>query len=117
MREPQKTRRNFLSDIAIGTGLLAGGCSRDTGSREAAGAAEVTLRIGPTLVDIAKDHTISTTGYDGSAPGPLIRLKEGVGVTVDLVNDTEAPELVHWHGQIIPAHVDGAEEEKSIVVP
>jgi FtsP/CotA-like multicopper oxidase with cupredoxin domain len=117
MREPQKTRRNFLSDIAIGTGLLAGGCSRDTGSREAAGAAEVTLRIGPTLVDIAKDHTISTTGYDGSAPGPLIRLKEGVGVTVDLVNDTEAPELVHWHGQIIPAHVDGAEEEKSLVVP
>jgi FtsP/CotA-like multicopper oxidase with cupredoxin domain len=117
MLEPKKTRRNFLSDIAIGTGLLAGGCSRGTGSREADGAAEVTLRIGPALVDIAKDHTISTTGYNGSAPGPLIGLKEGVAATVDLVNDTEAPELVHWHGQIIPANVDGADEEKSLVVP
>ena len=49
-------------------------------------------------------------------PGPLIRLREGVPVTVDLFNDTDTPELVHWHGQIIPADVDGAEEEKSLVV-
>jgi FtsP/CotA-like multicopper oxidase with cupredoxin domain len=125
MHELQKTRRHFLSDIAIGTGLLAGGCSRGTGSRETAphgeltapaGSADVTLRIAPALVDIAKDHTISTAGYNGSAPGPLIRLREGVAVTVDLINDTEAPEFVHWHGQTIPADVDGAEEEKSLVV-
>jgi len=126
MHELQKTRRHFLSDIAIGTGLLSGGCSRGTGSRETAppgeltapaGVADITLRIGPALVDIAKDHTISTTGYNGSAPGPMIRLREGVAVTVDLINDTEAPEFVHWHGQIIPADVDGAEEEKSLAVP
>ena len=49
-------------------------------------------------------------------PGPLIRLREGVPVTVDLFNDTDAPELVHWHGQIIPAEVDGVEEEKSLAV-
>jgi FtsP/CotA-like multicopper oxidase with cupredoxin domain len=36
---------------------------------------------------------------------------------VDLFNDTESPELVHWHGQTIPADVDGAEEEKSLIVP
>jgi FtsP/CotA-like multicopper oxidase with cupredoxin domain len=126
MHERHKTRRHFLSDIAVGTGLLSGGCSRGTGSREAtppgeltapAGAADVTLRIGPALVDIAKDHTISTTGYNGSAPGPLIRLREGVAVTVDLINETDVPEFVHWHGQTIPADVDGAEEEKSLVVP
>ena len=69
------------------------------------------------LVDIAKDHTISTIGYNGSVPGPLIRLREGVPVTVDLFNDTDTPEFVHWHGQIIPADVDGAEEEKSLAVP
>jgi FtsP/CotA-like multicopper oxidase with cupredoxin domain len=74
------------------------------------------LRIGNVLVDIAKDHTISTIGYNGSVPGPLIRLREGVPVTVDLFNDTDAPELVHWHGQIIPAEIDGAEEEKSLAV-
>ena len=77
----------------------------------------MTLRIGTVLADIAKDHTISTIGYNGSVPGPLIRLREGVPVTVDLFNDTDAPELVHWHGQIIPAEVDGAAEEKSLAVP
>ena len=38
-------------------------------------------------------------------------------MTVDLFNDTDTPELVHWHGQIIPADVDGAAEEKSLQVP
>ena len=69
------------------------------------------------MVDISKDHTISTIGYNGSVPGPLIRLREGVSVIVDVFNDTDASELVHWHGQIIPADVDGAEEEKSLAVP
>jgi FtsP/CotA-like multicopper oxidase with cupredoxin domain len=100
---------------------LLPGCRRGgppEGSDEAsAGPADVTLRIGTVLADIAKDHTISTVGYNGSVPGPLIRLREGVPVTVDLFNDTDAPELVHWHGQIIPAEVDGAEEEKSLAVP
>jgi FtsP/CotA-like multicopper oxidase with cupredoxin domain len=77
----------------------------------------VTIRIAPVLVDVAKNHTISTIGYNGSVPGPLVRLHEGVPVTVELLNETDTPELVHWHGQIIPADVDGAEEEKSILVP
>ena len=36
---------------------------------------------------------------------------------MDLFNDLDTPELVHWHGQIIPADVDGAAEENSLVVP
>jgi FtsP/CotA-like multicopper oxidase with cupredoxin domain len=38
-------------------------------------------------------------------------------VTVDLINETDAAELVHWHGQIVPADVDGAAEERNRVVP
>ncbi len=119
MKTPMATRRGFLSGMAMGSGLLLAGCKG--GGKEAAvapsGPADVTLRIGTVLVDIAKDHTISTIGYNGAAPCPPIRLKEGEPVTVDLFNETEAPEYVHWHGQIIPADVDGAEEEKSLVVP
>src|SRR5579863_509008 len=111
------TRRTFFTDLVAGSGLLLAGCSRSTETAKAPNtttpppgiAADVTLRIGPVLVDIAKDHTISTIGYNGTVPGPLIRLREGVPVTVDLFNDTETSELVHWHGQIIPAAVDGAE--------
>jgi FtsP/CotA-like multicopper oxidase with cupredoxin domain len=44
-------------------------------------------------------------------------MREGVPVTVDLFNETDTPELVHWHGQIVPAAVDGAEEQRSLVVP
>ena len=119
----QKTRRNFLADTAAASALLVSGCNRASNPAsnapgpEPSGPADVTLRIGPTLVDIAKDHTISTLGYNGTVPGPLVRFREGVPAVVDLFNDTDAPELVHWHGQIIPANVDGAAEEKSLEVP
>ena len=121
-----KTRRHFLSDAAAASALLLGGCSRpvSTGASGAGaeatatnGPADITLRIGTVLADIANDHTVSTIGYNGSVPGPIIRLREGVPVAVELFNDTDTPELVHWHGQIIPASIDGAAEEKSVEVP
>ena len=108
------TRRGFLTAIGMGaTGLSAGCTHAEHTDSTSAGPADLTLRIGTVLVDIAKNHTISTVGYNGAAPGPPIRLREGVSVTVELINDTDTPEFVHWHGMTIPAPVDGAEEEKS----
>ena len=114
----QQTRRGFFSGVGIGAALLTGGC-RNQGRTEAPAdrPADLKLRIGGVLAEIAKDHTISTIGYNGAAPGPPIRLREGVPVTVELINDTDTAEFVHWHGMTIPADVDGAEEEKSQVVP
>src|SRR6516225_6591700 len=73
--------------------------------------ADYTLRIGTGLVELAPDHIVSTTLYNGEFPGPLLRFKEGQHVIVDVHNDTDTPELVHWHGQMIPSDVDGAAEE------
>src|SRR6202140_2522745 len=57
------------------------------------GPADVTLHIGPVLVDVTKDKTISTIGYNGQVPGPRIRLREGKKVSEQLFNNTETPEF------------------------
>jgi FtsP/CotA-like multicopper oxidase with cupredoxin domain len=81
------------------------------------GHADYTLRIAPVTVELAPDHILSTIGYNGTSPGPVLRMKEGKPVTVDIINDTDTPELVHWHGMLIPSAVDGAEEEGTPFVP
>jgi FtsP/CotA-like multicopper oxidase with cupredoxin domain len=78
---------------------------------------DYTLRIGPVTVELDRSHIISTIGYNGTAPGPLLRMREGKPVTVEIINDTDTPEFVHWHGLLIPSGVDGTEEEGSPVVP
>lgn len=79
--------------------------------------ADYTLRIGTGLVELAPDHIVSTTLYNGQFPGPLLRFKEGQRVVVDIHNETDTPELVHWHGQMIGSDVDGAAEEGTPFVP
>jgi FtsP/CotA-like multicopper oxidase with cupredoxin domain len=69
------------------------------------------LRIAPVVVQLSRKYAISTVGYNGTSPGPLLRMREGVPVTVDVSNDTDVPELVHWHGMIVPPEVDGVEDE------
>jgi FtsP/CotA-like multicopper oxidase with cupredoxin domain len=80
-------------------------------------AADYTLRIATGPVELAPKHIVSTTLYNGQFPGPLLRFKEGRRVIVDLYNDTDTPELVHWHGQMISSDADGASEEGTPFVP
>ncbi len=89
----------------------------DTPPAAPAGSADITLRIAPVTVELAQDRILSTIGYNGSAPGPVLRMKEGKPVNVDVINDTDTPELVHWHGLTIPAEVDGVDEEGTPVIP
>ena len=79
--------------------------------------ADYTLRIAQGLVELSPEHIVSTTLYNGQFPGPLLRFKEGQHVVVDIYNDTDTPELVHPHGQMIPSDVDGAAEEGTPFVP
>ena len=72
--------------------------------------ADFTLQIAPMMVELAPQVVISTIGYNNKVPGPLLRMREGQPVTVDVVNDTDVPEYVHWHGLFVPSEVDGAEE-------
>jgi FtsP/CotA-like multicopper oxidase with cupredoxin domain len=79
--------------------------------------ADYTIRIGTGLVEVGPQHIISTTTYNGQFPGPLLRFKEGQRTVVDIYNDTDRPEQLHWHGQFIPVDVDGSAEEGTPYIP
>ncbi|WP_343572096.1 multicopper oxidase domain-containing protein [Mycobacterium sp.] len=96
-----------------GAGSLLAACSR----QNASGPADYTLRIGPGLVELAPDKVVSTTLYNGQFPGPLLRFTEGKPVTIDVHNDTGTPEQLHWHGQTLPADIDGSAEEGTPYIP
>src|SRR5208282_4749788 len=103
-------RREFLG--LLGAGVCAPFAPGFAGQIPAGSTkADVTLRISPVEVEIAPGKTIKTIGYNGSAPGPFLRFREGQRVIVDVFNGTKEPELVHWHGFFIPPEVDGAAEE------
>jgi FtsP/CotA-like multicopper oxidase with cupredoxin domain len=73
--------------------------------------ADIVLRISEITADLGRGHSVKTLAYNGHVPGPLLRMTEGKTVTVDIVNNSHLPELVHWHGFHIPPEVDGAHEE------
>jgi FtsP/CotA-like multicopper oxidase with cupredoxin domain len=74
------------------------------------------IRIAPTSLEIAPGKVIKTTAYNGTVPGPVLRLKEGRPVRIDVTNDSGYPNLVHWHGLMIPSLQDGAVEEGSPII-
>jgi FtsP/CotA-like multicopper oxidase with cupredoxin domain len=81
------------------------------------GAPDYVLRIGASPVEIAPKHIVSTIAYNGQFPGPLLRFKEGQPVTVEIRNDTDTPEQLHWRGQTVSTDVDGAAEEGIPFIP
>ncbi|MBV8051933.1 MAG: multicopper oxidase domain-containing protein, partial [Acidobacteriaceae bacterium] len=99
--------------LPTGIGLYA----QTNRSSAAEPAADYTIRIASTPIEIAPKKIISITTYNGQFPGPLLRFKEGQQVTVDLYNDTDTPEQLHWHGQLVPVDVDGAAEEGTPYIP
>jgi FtsP/CotA-like multicopper oxidase with cupredoxin domain len=79
--------------------------------------ADYTLRIAPASLELAPGKTITTTGYNGKVPGPVLRLREGSPVAINVINDAGYPDIVHWHGLYLPALQDGATEEGSLIIP
>jgi FtsP/CotA-like multicopper oxidase with cupredoxin domain len=69
------------------------------------------LAIAAATLELSPRHRLRTTAYNGQAPGPLLRMKEGEQVTIEIANHTDHPEVVHWHGLFLPPAIDGALEE------
>jgi FtsP/CotA-like multicopper oxidase with cupredoxin domain len=80
------------------------------------GKADHSLHIGPSTLEIGQGVTINTIAYNGQVPGPVLRLREGVPVTIDVTNASSQPDIVHWHGLAIDSLNDGAMEEGSPMI-
>jgi FtsP/CotA-like multicopper oxidase with cupredoxin domain len=114
---------NTVGALAGGS-LLANtvGCKQPAASqpKEAAlesGPADYTLTIAVKPVELAPNRILSTATYNGQFPGPLLRFQEGRPVTIDIHNQTDTPEQLHWHGQFVSTDVDGAAEEGTPFIP
>jgi FtsP/CotA-like multicopper oxidase with cupredoxin domain len=69
------------------------------------------LEIALATLEPTPGRILRTLAYNGQVPGPLLRMKEGRPVTVEVTNRSDRPEVVHWHGQFLPSAIDGAAEE------
>ncbi len=81
-----------------------------------AAAPDLALEIAPVSFEVSPKRFLKTIGYNGQVPGPLLRFAEGRPVTIDVVNHSDAAEVVHWHGLSIPSEVDGAMEEGTLMI-
>ena len=100
---------NGAAGMALGTGL--GGAYS-----QIVAAPDHSLRIAPLRLELAPGKVIDTFGYNGTVPGPTLRLREGRQVSIDIRDDTDVDDIVHWHGLYVPAEADGAMEEGSPMV-
>jgi FtsP/CotA-like multicopper oxidase with cupredoxin domain len=113
-------RRHFLSTAtALAVGTRLGSVSSALAMLNPASAAEEPdhiLKIQPCTLEIGPGVSIKTTAYNGEVPGPLLRLKEGRPVRIDVTNATPVEDIVHWHGLAIDSLNDGAMEEGSPMI-
>jgi FtsP/CotA-like multicopper oxidase with cupredoxin domain len=115
------SRREFLKTTSLAAGaLLLPGEAHFSFTTVGAGQsspADYALHIKAAPIEIAPKRFVSTVTYNGQFPGPLLRFQEGRQATVDVFNETDTPEQLHWHGQFVPVDVDGAAEEGTPYVP
>jgi FtsP/CotA-like multicopper oxidase with cupredoxin domain len=78
---------------------------------------DLRLEIDSHRHEVAPGFVYTTTAYNGQAPASVLRLRQGVPVTVEITNHTAFEEYVHWHGLEVPASMDGTKEEASLAVP
>jgi FtsP/CotA-like multicopper oxidase with cupredoxin domain len=98
------------------SGLTVAAAALDAPAQQLA-PADYTIDIAAFQLDVAAHRTIKTVAYNQQVPGPLLRLKEGRPVTIDVTNQTGNSEVVHWHGLFLPPAVDGAMEEGTPMIP
>ncbi|MFL5759733.1 MAG: multicopper oxidase domain-containing protein [Thermomicrobiales bacterium] len=99
--------------------------SRDiTGLTRATGTQTVDLADGSTYDLVAApvrkrigDSEVRVLAYNGSVPGPTLRVRQGSSVSVNFTNQTDLENTIHWHGLRLENRFDGTHETQASVPP
>jgi CopA family copper-resistance protein len=67
---------------------------------------DIRLKIAHRMLTI-DGRTSHAIGINGTIPGPLVRLREGTTVRLHVENALDEDSSIHWHGLILPFHMDG----------
>ncbi|MFH5823427.1 multicopper oxidase family protein [Georgenia sp. AZ-5] len=63
------------------------------------------------------DAVLPMLSYNGSIPGPTLRVRQGSEVLLDVVNQTAMATTVHWHGLRVDNRYDGVPHETQAPIP
>lgn len=97
------TAEHFPTEVA---GLPA---SRPTKVVDLPAGEQFDLHIAPVAKRLGED-TIRMLAYNGSIPGPTLRVQQGTQVKVDVANAADLETTVHWHGLRLDNANDGTHE-------
>ena len=74
------------------------------------------LQVGPVAKHL-DDATVRMLGYNGSIPGPTLKVAQGSEVVVHVVNEGDLDTTVHWHGLRLENRYDGVPHETQAPIP
>src|SRR5690348_1779984 len=64
------------------------------------------LRIAPVRKTMGQQE-VRMLAYNGTIPGPTLRVQQGSGIQVDVINEGDLEATVHWHGLRLDNRYDG----------
>ncbi|MGB3966708.1 MAG: multicopper oxidase family protein [Planctomycetota bacterium] len=68
---------------------------------------EVNLTAAPGTTQVAPGVSVNAWLYNGSMPGPTVRVTEGQTLRIRFQNNLPESTAIHWHGQPIQLGMDG----------
>jgi len=86
--------------------------ARETELVELADGDEFELEIVPVKKQIG-DATVRMLAYNGSVPGPTLKVPQGGTITVHVANQGDLDATVHWHGLRLENRYDGTHDTQA----
>ena len=74
------------------------------------------LRVGPVAKRLG-DTTVRMLGYNGSIPGPTLKVAQESEIVVHVENHGDLDTTIHWHGLRLENRYDGVPHETQAPIP